>query len=145
MAYIFSEVFFDGQSKREVDGRVINGFCLFKKGIKPQWEDPANSVGSELTCRSVRSFDAADVFWENLVLGSIGEIIDEGDEICGCRIANKTTAKLSIKIEVWLRTRNVEIVDRIKVRMLDAITDGESSKPNARGIPDFLYKPHGSA
>lgn len=104
-----------------------------------------NNAGSELTCRSVRSFDAADVFWENLVLGSIGETMDEGDEICGCRIVNKTTGKLSIKIEVWLRTRNVEIVDRIKVRMLDAITDGESSKPNARGIPDFQYKSHGSA
>jgi hypothetical protein len=142
---LFSEVFYDGQSKKEVDGRIINGFCLFKKGIKPEWEDPANSVGSELTCRSVRTFDAADVFWENLVLGTIGETIDEGDEICGCRIVNKTSGKLSIKIEVWLRTRNIEIVDRIKVRMLDAITDGESSKSNPRGIPDFQYKAHGSA
>ena len=142
---MYSEVFYDGQRKKEFEGRIINGFCLFKKGIKPEWEDPMNNAGSELTCRSVRSFDAADVFWENLVLGSIGETMDEGDEICGCRIVNKTTGKLSIKIEVWLRTRNVEIVDRIKVRMLDAITDGESSKPNARGIPDFQYKSHGSA
>jgi hypothetical protein len=118
---------------------------LFKKGIKPEWEDPANTSGSELFCRSVRNLETADIYWENLVLGVIGETIDEGDEICGCRIVNKTSGKLSIKIEVWFRSRVPELADRIKVRMLDALTDGESSKPGAsRGIPDFQYKTHGN-
>ncbi|CAE7713398.1 Eif4e2, partial [Symbiodinium microadriaticum] len=137
------EVFYVGQTRKEVDDRVIRVFGLFKKGITPEWEDPANSLGSELICRSIRSLDAADVYWENLVLGSIGETIDEGDEICGCRIANVRTGKPSIKVEVWLRTRNLEIADRIKARLLDAITDGESSKPSARGIPNFQYMTHG--
>lgn len=106
-----------------------------------------NSMGSELFCRSVRSLDHADVYWENLVFGLIGETIDEGDEICGCRIVNKTTnSKLSIKIELWLKSRNTEIADRIKVRMLDAITDGEASKQQgqSRGLPEFQFKNHGA-
>lgn len=105
-----------------------------------------NSLGSELFCRSVRSLDHADVYWENLVFGLIGETIDEGDEICGCRIVNKTTnAKLSIKIELWLKSRNVEMAERIKSRMLDAITDGDSSKQsNTQKQPDFQFKIHGA-
>jgi hypothetical protein len=136
--------------KKEVEGRTIGGFCLFKKGIRPEWEDPANSTGSELFCRSVRSLDHADVYWENLVFGLIGETIDEGDEICGCRIVNKTTSsKLSVKIELWMRSRVPDVVDRIKTRMLDAITDGELTKqgpppPPLKGIPDFQYKNHGA-
>lgn len=75
----------------------------------------------------------------------IGETIDEGDEICGCRIVNKSANnKLSIKIELWLKGRDTEIADRIKIRMLDAITDGESNKQSNRGIPEFQYKIHGA-
>lgn len=136
-----SEVFYDGHTKKEVDGRTIGGFCLFKKGIKPEWEDPCNTQGSELTCRNVRSLDFADVYWENLVLGIIGETIDDGDEICGCRIVNKTTGKLSMKVEVWLRSRNNDMVDKLKVRLLDAIS--EPGLPS-RGLPDFMYKVHGN-
>jgi hypothetical protein len=44
------------------------------------------------------------------------------------------------KIELWLRSGNVEIADRIKVRMLDALSDGEASKPNSRvKMPEFEY------
>ena len=138
----FSEVFNDGHTKKEVNGRTIGGFCLFKKGIKPEWEDPSNTHGSELTCRNLRNLEYADIFWENLVLGCIGETIDEGDELCGCRIVNKTAGKLSIKIEVWFRSRTPEvIVDKIKPRMLDAIT--EPGVPS-RALPDFNFKHHGN-
>ena len=34
-----------------------------------------------------------DVFWENLVLALIGETIDEGDEICGCRVVDRSARK----------------------------------------------------
>mmetsp|Transcript_2995 Transcript_2995/g.4549 ORF Transcript_2995/g.4549 Transcript_2995/m.4549 type:complete len:186 (-) Transcript_2995:134-691(-) len=129
------------KSAKDNGVKSIGGFCVFKKGIRPEWEDPVNAAGSELVYRHSRNIDLADVYWENLVLGLIAETIDEGDEICGCRVTYKT--KSNIKLEVWLRTKNTEIVDRIKVRMLDALTDGESSKPNPpRGLPDFMYRPH---
>lgn len=34
-----------------------------------------------------------DIYWENLVLALIGETIDEGDEICGCRVVDKSAKK----------------------------------------------------
>lgn len=37
-----------------------------------------------------------DIYWENLVLALIGETIDEGDEICGCRVVDKSAKKGSL-------------------------------------------------
>ena len=37
--------------------------------------------------------DQVDIYWENLVLALIGETIDEGDEICGCRVVDKSARK----------------------------------------------------
>ena len=34
-----------------------------------------------------------DTYWENLVLALIGETIDVGDEICGCRVVDKSSKK----------------------------------------------------
>ena len=35
----------------EVEGRNIEAFSIFKKGIRPEWEDIVNRTGGELTCR----------------------------------------------------------------------------------------------
>lgn len=89
--------------------------------------------------------DVADIIWENLSLGLIGETIDEDNNVCGCRIVHKPGGKLNLKIEVWFATRNAEVVDRIKVRMLDVISDGDSAKyPSRNGVPEFQYKTHGT-
>ena len=37
--------------------------------------------------------DQLDTYWENLVLALIGETIDVGDEICGCRVVDKSSKK----------------------------------------------------
>lgn len=66
-----SEVFYDGVNRKEVEGRTIDGFSVFKKGIRPEWEDAANRSGSELTCRKQMQMDVLDGYWENLVLGTL--------------------------------------------------------------------------
>ncbi len=71
-----SEVLYDGTNRKEVEGRTIDAFSVFKKGIRPEWEDEANRAGSELTCRKSMTLDVLDTYWENLVLGLIGEVID---------------------------------------------------------------------
>ena len=131
----------------EVEGRTIEAFSIFKKGIRPEWEDTANRTGGELTCRKSFQPEQLDVFWENLVLALIGETIDEGDEICGCRVVDKSVGKgkgpsrCMYKLELWLRTGNGELADKLRTRMLDALTDGEASKPNSRAkLPEFEYK-----
>ena len=49
---------------------------MFKKGIRPEWEDPMNRTGAEFTCRKTMQPEVLDGYWENLVLGLIGETID---------------------------------------------------------------------
>jgi len=124
-----SEIFSDGHQKKSVDGRMIKAFMVFKKGIAPTWEDPLNSNGSELVAVKSFNVEILDLYWENLVFGLIGETIDEGDEICGCRIVDQTRkAKAVYKIELWLKTKDDSICNRIKAKLSEVIKDGSNSK-----------------
>eukprot|EP00953_Heterococcus_sp_UTEX-ZZ885_P025854 14024-Heterococcus_DN1.PRE.2 len=60
---------------------------------RPEWEDAANATGGEWSCRERLTTHALDTYWENLVLGLIGETIDWGDEICGARVVDKSRGK----------------------------------------------------
>jgi len=46
-----SGIFYDGKTKKRFSNRIVESFSLFKKGIKPEWEDPANRAGAEWFCR----------------------------------------------------------------------------------------------
>jgi hypothetical protein len=46
-----------------------------------------------LYCRKPFTPDQLDVYWENLVLSLLGETIDDGDEVCGCRVVDKSPKK----------------------------------------------------
>ena len=50
-----SKIFFDDALgfKQFVDGRRVDGLSMFKKGIRPEWEDSANIDGGEYMCRKV--------------------------------------------------------------------------------------------
>lgn len=144
-----SEIFFDGQSRKVVEGRMIEGFSLFKRGIRPEWEDVANKSGSELSCRKSLPVDILDLYWENMAMGLIGETIDDGDEICGCRVVDKGKAtkpgsKTLFKLELWMRKDNVQIAERLRHRLCEHLADGEglAHGKKSRHIPDFEYKKH---
>ncbi len=53
------------------------------QGIKPMWEDDANANGGKWVINLKSDKNQLNAFWENLVLGMIGETIDVGDEITG--------------------------------------------------------------
>jgi hypothetical protein len=143
-SFLCSDVFGDGQNKIYVEGRIIKAFCLFKKGIQPRWEDVANKTGSELVASKQYAPEVLDVFWENLVMGLIGETIDEGDEICGCRVVNQTRkGKPTFKIELWLRTTDETMGLKIKSKLCDVLTDFEGSKPGSKiRAPEFEIIKH---
>ena len=46
-----SAIFYDGRTKKKFKDRTVESFSLFKKGIKPEWEDAANRTGAEWFCR----------------------------------------------------------------------------------------------
>ena len=124
-----SEIFWDGHTRKEIEGRTIEAFSIFKKGIKPEWEDPANRSGGELTCRKTLSADVVDVYWENMVMALIGEMLDEGGEICGCRVVDKNNKKSHsrtiFKLELWLRSSNEDVANQLKVKLIDALSEGD--------------------
>ena len=46
-----SQIFFDGRTRKRFKDRSVESFSLFKKNIKPEWEDPMNRSGAEWFCR----------------------------------------------------------------------------------------------
>eukprot|EP01041_Mallomonas_annulata_P006709 gene6709-13597_t len=105
----------------EVDG--INAISVFKEGIRPEWEDPANLFGAELVCRTSLDPGLLDLYWEIIVLALIGESIDSNDSVCGCRLVDKTNkGNIMFKIEIWLRTQDLDAADNIKKRILKSLS-----------------------
>lgn len=98
-------------------GRNTN-YHLFKAGIKPMWEDPANANGGRwiLTLREQahtaggRAAHEAllDRSWMWLVFGLIGEHFDEHDQVTGAVCSLRAKGD---RIALWLR--NKEPVDAV--------------------------------
>jgi hypothetical protein len=144
-----SQVFFDGECRKTVgpEGKTVEEYSLFKKGIEPEWGDPENVVGGEWFCRQYFDSDVLDLYWENLVMAVVGETIEgavphggnERDHINGCRIVDKSRQYPMFKIEIWLHTRNEKVRDLIRDRVVDAMTDGQGSQ---KSHPNFQWKDH---
>jgi|TARA_B100000475_G_scaffold199811_1_gene182864 hypothetical protein len=145
-----SDVFYDGKARKRVgvppQDRFIESFSIFKEGIAPEWEDSANINGGEWNLRKSgrgNEGDMIDEWWQNLVLGLIGETIDTEDHICGARVVDKSGGKGShpvYRIELWLRTKDVGITEGMKTRMIDIMTDSRAP----RTLSDqFQWKMHG--
>ncbi len=114
----------------------------------PIWEDPANLKGSEYACRKTMAIEQLDLCWENLVLSLIGETLDDGDEICGIRLVDKSIIKRSpkalYKFELWLRGQDEEVNNKIKQKLTNCLVEGSTS-PKSK-LPklsfEFDYKLH---
>jgi translation initiation factor 4E len=61
-------------------------YHVFKHGVKPTWEDPANARGGAWIVRLRKGLAAR--FWEELLLAMVGEQFESGAEVRG-RTANK--------------------------------------------------------
>ncbi len=122
---LLSEVFGDGTKKVLVDGREMKALGIFKKGIQPQWEDPANENGCQLDALKPLNNEAIDLNWENLVFGLIGETIDEDENICGARLVfSQKKGKIGYKLEVWLRRKDEDAAIRIRAKLSDILSEG---------------------
>eukprot|EP00931_Biecheleriopsis_adriatica_P007768 TRINITY_DN109019_c0_g1_i1.p1 TRINITY_DN109019_c0_g1~~TRINITY_DN109019_c0_g1_i1.p1 ORF type:complete len:238 (+),score=45.09 TRINITY_DN109019_c0_g1_i1:248-961(+) len=89
----------------------IEALMLFREGIKPEWEDPANAQGGhfQLVVKPGGAGSGGggqvDEYWNNLVLGMIGETMEQGHHITGIRLVDKISGKTKvtdmIRIELW--------------------------------------------
>jgi hypothetical protein len=105
---------------KEGEERIIESFALFKNGIEPSWEDDGNIRGGEWWIRRQVQPGMLDRWWENLVrlamlfmllfeappphtlthkplnrssaqvLGLVGCTIENGDDIAGARVVDKS-------------------------------------------------------
>ena len=103
---------------------------IFKHGIKPMWEDPANVGGGKWVVHTEKEFTSKRSIHAVLLL--IGEQLEYNDDVCGVVISVRAK---SDTISIWNRTSKDPVVvettgDHIR-RVLKLNTE--------RGIP---YKSH---
>jgi len=85
-------------------------FHLFKKGIKPLWEDEANKCGGKWIVRLRKGL--ASRCWENLIMAMLGEQFMVGEEICGSVISIRYQEDI---LSIWNRTANdLGVTNRIR-------------------------------
>ena len=89
-------------------------YSLFKKGIRPIWEDPMNRHGGRFVftiTKEKRAYkEMADRMWLEFAMAVVGNILpDVSDQICGIIGGNRNNA---IKIAVW--TRDCQKVEEAK-------------------------------
>lgn len=84
----------------------IDALMIFKQGIRPAWEDPANAEGGHFQFLLKTSVPGPqiDEYWNNLVLGVVGGTIEPAGKITGVRLVDKMGQRnpaMGIRIEVW--------------------------------------------
>jgi hypothetical protein len=145
-----SQVFFDGDSRKKLgpEGKQVEEYSLFKKGIEPEWGDPQNSTGGEWFCRQYFEGDVLDLYWQNMVMAVVGETIEVGlddkeplaSHINGARVVDKSKGYPMFRLELWINTRDPEIKERVRTRLVEAMTDGQPATRKAH--PKFDWKDH---
>lgn len=74
-------------------------YSMFKKGVKPMWEDEANQKGGRwLITVNKNSKGALDRLWLDILLMMVGEAFENSHEICGAVINIRGKNN---KISVW--------------------------------------------
>lgn len=127
---------------------IVTSLMIFRKGIKPEWEDPWNAQGGHFLLSLKPDLGGAQVdeLWNNVVMGMIIGAIEPADMITGVRLVDKTSDKNFplIKLELWFNDIDKEDSGRLfKLRgsfeacMRTDIEGGDRKKiwPNTEKVP----------
>lgn len=96
-----AEEFWDVYShlKRPSDIPVVSDYHVFKKDIRPFWEDEVNRKGGKWVVRLKKG--VADRYWEDLLLSLIGDQFSEaGEEVCGAVLSMRNGEDI---LSIWTR------------------------------------------
>ncbi|CAH1369158.1 hypothetical protein MTP99_010634 [Tenebrio molitor] len=101
--------------------RQGNDYSLFKRGIRPMWEDDANKRGGRwlINLEKKQRNHELDRYWLDIILCLIGEAFEHSDEICGAVVNIRGKGD---KIGVWTSDANkgnavLEIGKKLKERL----------------------------
>ncbi|KAI8366681.1 translation initiation factor eIF 4e-like domain-containing protein [Radiomyces spectabilis] len=92
-------------------------YHFFKKGIRPEWEDPANAKGGKFGIQfpKNKTGEAINTYWLYLLLALIGEQFDNADEICGAVVSVR---KMFFRIALWIKdSEQTKEIEHIKQQL----------------------------
>ncbi|PFH56007.1 hypothetical protein XA68_17219 [Ophiocordyceps unilateralis] len=86
--------------KRPSSLPVVSDYHLFKKDIRPIWEDEVNRKGGKWVVRMKKG--VADRYWEDLLLSLVGDQFgDAGEDVCGAVLSMRNGEDI---LSIWTRT-----------------------------------------
>ncbi|XP_030566255.1 eukaryotic translation initiation factor 4E1-like [Drosophila novamexicana] len=103
--------------------KLGSDYSLFKKDIRPMWEDAANNNGGRwvITLNKILK-DDLDKLWLDVLLCLIGEVFDHLDQICGAVVNIRGKSN---KISIWTSNgNNQEAILEIGHKLRDALRLG---------------------
>ena len=107
-----SNLFYDGincnsrkfrVSETDPEEKILDALVMFKKGIKPEWEDPMNQNGCSFYCnlKDLKS-DEIDNIWQDLIFNLTGASFPFIDYITGIRFIDRLKKHSTAKLEIWI-------------------------------------------
>jgi translation initiation factor 4E len=78
---------------------LVSDYHLFKKGIRPVWEDDENKKGGKWIVRLKKG--VADRYWEDLIFAIVGDQFAEAsEEVCGAVLSVRNGEDI---LSIWTR------------------------------------------
>ncbi|KAI4156384.1 MAG: hypothetical protein LQ340_000320 [Diploschistes diacapsis] len=91
----------------------VSDYHIFKKGVRPVWEDGENKKGGKFVVRLKKG--VADRYWEDLLLAIVGDQFGEaGEEVTGAVLSVRSGEDV---LSVWTKLdggRNIRIRETIR-------------------------------
>ncbi|KAG2180664.1 hypothetical protein INT44_003671, partial [Umbelopsis vinacea] len=100
---------------------ISSNYHLFKKGVRPEWEDPANEHGGKFSVQlpKNRTGEAINDLWLYTLLACIGEQLPNEDEVTGAVVSVR---KVFFRISLWTKTSdNREVLDGIGKKLKETL------------------------
>jgi hypothetical protein len=94
-----------------------NAFSFFEKGVSPQWDDPQNIKGAELSIRKFKGLEEISDMWLESIINLVSENFDNSENIKGIRVVDSTLPNRPMyRIEYWFNdvSKSEEIEKYIK-------------------------------
>uniref|UniRef100_A0A0G4I7A7 Uncharacterized protein n=1 Tax=Chromera velia CCMP2878 TaxID=1169474 RepID=A0A0G4I7A7_9ALVE len=103
---------------------------VFKKGVKPLWEDPANAHGGRWI---VTNFEPRDSmrFFTRVVLGLIGETFENSDDLMGVVLSVRPRGNA---ISVWSASVDPRWFEKVDLRLRMMLRVGAMQAARDRGF-----------
>ncbi|XP_022121944.2 eukaryotic translation initiation factor 4E1-like [Pieris rapae] len=88
-------------------------YLIFKKGIQPKWEHPANMNGGRWIINVEKNLSRLNEVWVHVLLLMIGENLPHGDIICGAVVNIRSKCKIGLWLSDGSNQKKVKEVGEV--------------------------------